>query len=68
MNIGNLVSGIIVIVLGALILADGILDVIPEVGMTLFFTGVNPYFKIAVGLIALILGGSLIDKNEKNNV
>jgi hypothetical protein len=65
MNVGRLVSGIIVIVLGALTLADGILGVVPGVEMSVFFEGVNPYFKIVVGFIALILGGTIIEKNEK---
>ena len=63
-DIGRLISGIIVIVLGALTLADGILGVIPGVEMSVFFEGVNPYFKIVVGLIVIIIGGTIIEKNE----
>lgn len=63
-DIGRLISGIIVIVLGALTLVDGILGVIPGVETSVFFEGVNPYFKIVVGLIVIIIGGTIIEKTE----
>ena len=63
MDIGSLVEGIIVIVLGALMLAEGVVGYVTD--LSLFFTGTNPAFVAAVGLIAIILGASLIEKGEK---
>jgi hypothetical protein len=62
-SIGRLVEGIIVIVLGALMLAEGVVSYIA--GVPPFFAGTNPAFVVAVGIIALIVGSSLIEKVEK---
>ena len=62
-SIGQLVEGIIVIVLGALMLAEGVVRYVA--GVSPFFAGTNPAFVVEVGIIALILGSSLIEKVEK---
>ena len=62
-SIGRLVEGIIVIVLGALMLAEGVVSYIA--GVSPFFAGTNPAFVVAVGIIALIVGASLVEKTEK---
>jgi len=68
MDIVRLVLGIIVIVLGALILVDGILGLpMLEDVEEIFFEGVNPYFKLTLGFIILLLGGNLVEKVEKKN-
>ena len=51
-SISRLVEGIIVIVLGALMLAEGVVRYIA--GVSIFFAGTNPAFVVAVGIIALI--------------
>lgn len=63
MNIGNFVSGIIVVVLGALMLADGVVGSIME-GTSFFFEDVNPLFKIVVALISIILGAPLLRESN----
>jgi len=63
MDVGRLVEGIIVIVLGALMLAEGVVGYVA--GLSIFFAGTNPAFVVAVGIIALVLGASLIEKGEK---
>ena len=65
MNIGRIISGMIVIVLGALILVDGILGLPTFDAGAIFFEGVNPTFKIVLGFIFLLLAGTLMDKSEK---
>ena len=65
MKIGNFVPGIIVVVLGALMLADGVVGSIME-GTSFIFEGVDPLFEIVVALISIILGAPLLrDGNEK---
>lgn len=62
MNIGKLVSGIPVVVLGAFMLAEGLL--VYTADMTLWLGNTNPNLSIAVGLIALLLGGSLLEDSR----
>ncbi len=64
MNIGKFVPGIIVVVLGALMLADGVLASVAD--GTIFFEGMNPNFTMVVGIIALLLGGSLLEDGGKD--
>ena len=64
-GIGNFVSDIIVVVLGALMLADGVVGSVME-GTSFIFEGVNPLFEIAVAIISIILGAPLLrGENEK---
>ncbi len=63
MNVGKLVSGIIVIVLGALMLAEGILVYVSD--SSIFFEGTNPSFAAAVGLVVMMVGGSLVEEGRR---
>jgi len=56
----NSVMGIIAIVLAALILVDGILGLMGQDTVLLPL----PAFKLAVGFIALLLAGKLLDTDE----
>ncbi len=62
-DIGKLVKGVIVIVLGALMLAEGLVRYTAD--QTIFFEGTNPAFVAAVGIIALIIGGSFAEESQK---
>ena len=64
MNYAKLVPGLIIIVLAALILADGVLG-LPEVGGEELLT--LPYFKLGVGVIALVLAGSFLDESREES-
>lgn len=62
MNVGRLISGIPVVALGALILVEGILVYTVETGFWLGNT--NPNLSIALGFIALLAGGSLVESGR----
>jgi len=66
MDIRSLVAGVISIVVGALMLADGVLRAIA--GISLFFGDTNPSFAVAVGIIGLLLGAHLVEKGEAEEV
>ncbi len=51
-------AGLVLIVLGALMLAEGIAGSITN--STLFFKGVNRGFEFVVGLVTLITGASMM--------
>lgn len=59
-DIGMFAGGLIVIVLGALLLAEGIAGTVSN--STIFFEGVNRGFEAIVGLISVILGASLVPR------
>jgi hypothetical protein len=63
MDIGKLGSGIVVIVLGALMLVDGLLT--GAGGTAIFFGSTNSAFVAVVGIVALLLGGSLLAEGRK---
>jgi len=63
MNIGTLAAGIIAVVLGAMMLLEGIVASVP--GETIFFEGTNHNFAFAVAILALILGTFLLDEGRK---
>ena len=50
--------GLAVIVLGALMMAEGIVGALN--GTTLFFEGVNRGFEVVVGLVTLTVGASMV--------
>jgi len=54
--------GLIAIVLGALILADGVLGLTGQADTELLSL---PAFKLAVGFIALLLSGFLFEESSK---
>jgi hypothetical protein len=57
-------SGIIVMVLGALMLADGVVGSVME-GTSFIFEGVGPLFEIVVAIICIILGSPLLRRNNE---
>ena len=57
-------SGIIVVLLGAMLVADGVLASVSD--GTIFFEGTNPNFILVVGIIALFLGGALLSDGRKD--
>jgi hypothetical protein len=64
MNIPGFIIGILLIIPGALMIADGILTMLS--GNAIFFEGVNNKFEIVVGFALIILGASNVD-SKKNN-
>ncbi|MFQ5908827.1 MAG: hypothetical protein ACE5JE_08405 [Thermoplasmata archaeon] len=62
MKISRLVAGIPVVILGAFMLVEGIL--VYTADMTLWLGNTNPNLSIAVGIIALLLGGSLLEEGR----
>ncbi len=58
-----MVEGIIAIVLGAMILADGVMTWFAD--LSFFFEGINPAFSVAVGVVIIILGSSVLEEGEK---
>ena len=63
MDYGKSVEGLIIIVLAALILADGVLGSTGQVDMEPLLS--LPIFKLLVGLIALVLAGSFLEEARK---
>jgi hypothetical protein len=59
-RLNRFVAGLIAVVLGALMIAEGTLGWVT--GQSLFYPGVNPTFKFAVGLIVVVLAADLLDK------
>lgn len=55
-------ADLIVIVLDALMLAEGVLGWVSNT--SLFYEGVNPSFKFVVGFIAVVLAASLMEKEK----
>ncbi len=62
MNYIKFVVGILVIVLGALILADGVLG-LPDIAAESLLT--LPQFKLGVGVIAVVLAAAFIEESRK---
>ncbi len=54
----NAGASIVLIVLGALLLAEGVVGALN--GTTLFFGGVNRGFEFIMGLVTVIVGASLM--------
>mgnify|MGYP001148243341 CR=1 FL=1 len=59
-RINRFVAGLIAIVLGALMIAEGVLGWVTD--QSLFYSGVNPSFKFAVGFIVIVLAAHLLEK------
>jgi len=57
-DVAHFAAALFLIVLGALMLAEGIVGAMN--GSTLFFEGVNRGFEFVVGLVTLIVGASLM--------
>lgn len=63
MDIVKQVEGVIVIVLGALMLAEGVVSYVAD--LSIFFAGTNSTFVGAVGIIAVIIGGSFLEESKR---
>ncbi len=57
-DVGHFMGGLIVLVLGALILADSVVGAVS--GTPLIFSGMNSGFEFAVGFIAIVLGAAQV--------
>jgi len=57
-DVAHFAAALLLIVLGALMLAEGILGAMN--GSTLFFGGVNRGFEFVMGLVTLIVGASMM--------
>jgi len=66
MNVGRFAAGLIVIVLGALMLAEGVLGWIT--GTSLFYEGINHSFEFVVGFIAIVLAAPLLEEGKKQRL
>ena len=65
MNIPQFIIGILLIIPGAFMIADGILVMLGN--NVIFFDGVNYKFEFVVGFAMIILGASNIDsKSDKS--
>ena len=56
-------GSLLVIVLGAIMLAEGVLSSVT--GTSIFFEGINPSFKVVVGFIVIILAASIMQDSKK---
>ena len=63
MDLGKTIAGIIIIVLAALLFADGVIQSSPSLDMEPLFSLTN--FKLLVGIIALVLGASYMLESRK---
>ncbi len=63
MKIIDFIAGIIVVVLGALMLADGVVGWPAETSF--IFRNVDPLFEIVVGAISIVLAAPLLGKNKE---
>jgi len=63
MNIPKFIIGILLIIPGAFMIADGILTRLE--GNPIFFQGVNNNFETIVGFALIILGASSIDSKKR---
>ena len=59
-RMNNFVAGVIAVVLGALMIAEGTLGWVT--GQSLFYPGVNPTFKFVVGFLVIVLASHLLEK------
>ncbi len=62
-DVGRLGAGLLLIVLGALMLAEGIAGSITN--SVLFFAGVNRGFEFVVGLVTVIVGASMVPEMKR---
>ncbi len=60
MRAGGLVAGIILVVLGALMLAEGIITLLGNPAF-IFIDNMNRSFELVVGLVTIIVAGSTMD-------
>jgi hypothetical protein len=60
MRIGGLFAGIILTVLGALMLAEGIITMMGNPSF-IFIENMNRRFELVVGLVTIVVAGSTMD-------
>jgi hypothetical protein len=63
-RISGFIAGIIVLVLGALMIAEAVASVVAD-SPFMFLDGVNRGFEFAVGFIAIVLAASTMDESRK---
>lgn len=63
MNVPKFIIGILLIIPGAFMIADGVLTTLGE--SAVFFQGVNYKFEFVVGYALIILGASSIDSKKE---
>ncbi len=63
MKVGGLVAGIILVVLGALTLAESIITLMGNQPF-IFIDNMNRGFELLVGLITIIVAGSIMDADR----
>ncbi len=64
MKIGGLVAGIILVVLAALMLAEGIITLMGNPAF-IFIDNMNRSFELVVGLFAIIVAASTMDMSRE---
>ena len=65
-RINGLVAGIVVLVLGALMVAESVTSVVAG-SPFMFREGVNRGFEFMVGFVAIVLAASTIDQSRKQH-
>ncbi len=63
-KIGRFIAGMVVLVLGALMVADAVVTYVANTPF-MFTEGLNRGFEFVVGLIAIILAGTLMDESRR---
>ena len=63
MRIGGMVAGIILIVLGALMLAEGIITLMGTPAF-IFIENMNRGFELIVGLVTIVIAGTTMDSSR----
>ncbi len=64
MRIGGLVAGIILVVLAALMLAEGIITLMGNPAF-IFINNMNRSFELVVGIFAIIVAASTMDMSRE---
>jgi hypothetical protein len=60
MRAGGLIAGLIVIVLGALTMADAVVSMVTNTSF-MFAENMNRGFEFVVGFVTIVLGGAVMD-------
>jgi hypothetical protein len=63
MKIIDFIAGVIVVILGGLMLIDGVVGW--ESNTSFIFADVDPLFEIVVGAISIVLAAPLLGKNKE---
>ncbi len=60
MRASGLIAGVIVVVLGALMMAEGVVSTVTDTSF-MFAENMNRGFEFVVGLVAIVLGAVVMD-------